>query len=182
MNFSATSSPQFDMLTAINYWLVQFYNSPFVFAVKILIGFYIFILLVDIVLLLILRDVPGHFRTGVRGMDIPIISKGKMKKRWDKITGRLSSGDVSQYKIAVLEADALVDDILAGIGYKGQNMGEKFDQMESTHLDSHHETLKDAHSVRNRIVQEADFSIDQQTAHNVLAVYEDFLKYLEYLD
>jgi len=181
MNFSSTT-PQQDIATNIWGILAGFYNSPFVFALKLLIGIYVIIVLADIILLLILRDVPSGLRTGMRGMDIPIISKKKMRKRWGKIRRRLSSGNVSQYKIAIIEADALADEILAGIGYKGQNMSEKFDQIESTHLDSHHEALKEAHSVRNRIVQETDFSLDQKTAENVISVYEDFLKYLEYLD
>ena len=181
MDFSS-SAPQQDILTTLWSMLVWLYDSPLVFVLKLLIGVYIFILLADLVMLLILRDVPSNVRTSMRGMDIPVISKKKMLKQWAEIKSRLSSGDASQYKIAIIEADSLVDKILGGIGYSGRSMGEKFDQIEPAHLDSHRETLKEAHNIRNRIVNEEEFSLDQKSAENVIQVYEDFLKYLEYLD
>jgi hypothetical protein len=181
MNFSATT-PQEDIITTGSNLLVQFYNSPIVLIIKILVAVYVAILIIDVVLLLILRDVPAHFRTGMRGMDIPVVSKSKMQKRWEKIKARLSSDNESQFKVAIIEADTLVDEILSGIGYQGKNMSERFDNIGEHHLDGHYETLKNAHAVRNRIVHEADFSIDHKTAQGVLSMYEDFLKYLEYLD
>ena len=182
MNFAPTTTPQTDVLTTISDRLLQFYNSPFVLVLKILIAIYVIIIFIDIILLLILRDVPSDLRKGMRGMDIPVISKKKMQKRWNAIRARLAGDDATQYKVAIIEADTLVDEILAGIGYQGQSMSEKFDKISPAHLDSHYEALKDVHNVRNRIVQEADFSLDKKTTEDVLVVYENFLKYLEYME
>ena len=162
--------------------LKNFYNSPFVLVVKILIGIYLAVLLIDIVLLLVLRDVGWHMRVGLKGMDIPLASKSKMQKRWDKIKSRLKSESPSQYKVAIIEADAIAEEILGGIGYKGANMSEKLDQVGAAHLDDHLEALKGAHQIRNQIVHEADFAIDQRMAVAVVGVYENFLKYVEFLD
>jgi hypothetical protein len=168
---------------AVNFpeMLANFYNSPFIFVVKIIAGIYLAILLINIVLLLILRNVPENLRVGLKGMDMPVVSKSKMQKRWSKITNYLASGNVSQYKVAVIEADAIVDEILGGIGYKGANMMEKLEQVGEAHLDDHLEALKEAHQVRNRIVHEADFAVDQRLAKATVGVYENFLRYLEFL-
>lgn len=159
----------------------DFYASPFVLGVKILLGIYLAVLFIDIVLLLILRDVPAHFRVGMKGMDLPLVKKGKMEKRWEKVKLRLKSGNVSQYKVAIIEADAIADEILAGIGYAGKNMTERLESVGSAHLDDHLESLKGVHQIRNRIVHEADFEIDEKLATSVIEVYENFLRYLEFL-
>lgn len=160
---------------------VNFYNSSFFFAVKIILGIYLAVILLDIVLLLILRDVPSQIRVGLKGMDVPLTTKGKMQKRWDAVKKRLESKNASQYKVAIIEADTIADEILSGIGYKGANMAEKLEQIGSAHLDDHLEALKGAHQIRNRIVHEENFEIDQRLATAVLGVYENFLRYLEYL-
>lgn len=132
--------------------------------------------------MLILRDVPQHLRVGLKGMDLPLVTKGKMQKRWEKVKTRLKSPSESQYKVAIIEADSIAEEILAGIGYKGANMSEKLEQVGQAHLDDHLESLKGAHEIRNRIVHEADFEVDQRMATAVIGVYENFLKYLEFLD
>ena len=159
----------------------NFYNSQFMFFVKIILGIYLAVILIDIVLLLILKGMPSQIRVGLRGMDVPLVSKNKMQKRWDKVKSRLDSGNVSQYKVAIIEADAIADEILGGIGYKGANMTEKLERVEPAHIDDHLEALKGAHQIRNRIVHEENFEIDERLAVAVVGVYENFLRYLEYL-
>jgi hypothetical protein len=166
---------------AIILGLKNFYNSPFVFAIKILLGIYVAVLIVDIILLLVLRGVGSNIRTGLRGMDIPVTTPSKMKKKWDKITARLADDNVSQYKVAIIEADALADELLEKIGYKGNNMSERLENIRPEQLDVL-DDLKQVHEVRNRIVHEANFQMTRQQAKEVIDVYENFLRYLEFLD
>lgn len=113
---------------------------------------------------------------------MPLVSKSKMQKRWDKIKSRLKSPSASQYKVAIIEADALADEILGGIGYSGANMTEKLEQVGKAHLDDHLDSLREVHLIRNKIIHETDYEINQEAAAAVLGVYENFLKYLEYLE
>lgn len=165
--------------TIVN-WLAGFYHSPFVLTVKIFLGIYVAILIVDLILLLILRGLGDEIRTGLRGMNIPMTSPSKMKKRWDKVLARLESGDVSQYKVAVIEADAIADDILKGIGYEGNTMSERLAHVKPHQLDGLEELLG-AHQIRNQIVHEADFALDKKAAHETITIYENFLRYLEFM-
>lgn len=161
---------------------INFYNSQFVFILKIIIGVYLAVIFVNIVLLLIMRDIPQQLKVGLRGLNMPTVSKNKMRKRWRKVEDLLKSGNPSQYKLAIIEADAIADEILGGIGYKGANMMEKLEQVGTAHLDDHLESLKGVHQIRNRIVHEADFRVDERLARTAVGVYENFLKYLELLD
>lgn len=159
-----------------------FYHSPFMLVLKILIGIYLLVLIIDIVLMLILRNIASHLRVGLMGMDMPLVTKKKMRKRFETIKKRLTNENASQYKLAIIEADALAEEILGGIGYSGANMSEKLEQVSENHLDEHLEALKGVHEIRNRIVHEQDFAVDQEMAVAVIGVYENFLKYLEFMD
>lgn len=160
---------------------VNFYNSPWMLGIKVLAGIYLAVILIDIILLLILGDVSSNVRVGMKGMNIPTVTKSKMQKRWEKVVSRLESDSSSQYKVAIIEADEIADEILNGIGYKGANMSEKLEQVGAAHLDDHLEALKGAHEIRNRIVHEADFDVDKRMAQAVVGVYENFLKYLDFM-
>ena len=160
---------------------LQLYNSPLIFIIKIFFGIYLVVLIANIIMLLILRDVPTQLRVGLRGMDVPLVTKGQMQKRWNKVAERLKSNEISQYKVAIIEADAIADEILSSIGYKGTNMMEKLDQVGTAHLDDHLEALKGAHQFRNRIVHEPELEVDERLAKAIIGVYENFLRYLELL-
>jgi len=162
--------------------LTDFYNSPVVLILKIFLGIYLLVLFIDIVLLLLLRGVASDLRVGLKGRDMPTISKNKMQKRWEKIKVRLDSNDLAQYKVAIIEADIVAEEILDGIGYKGANMAEKLEQVGTNQLDDHLESLLGAHKIRNKIVSEVDYAVDKRMATAVVGVYENFLKYLEFLD
>jgi hypothetical protein len=161
---------------------VQFYNSPFVFFIKVFFGIYLAVLIANVIMLLILRDVPSQLRVGLKGMSVPLVTKRKMSKRWSKVTDRLKNNDISQYKVAIIEADAIADEMLSDIGYRGSNMMEKLDQVGTAHLDDHLEALKGAHQLRNRIVHEPELEVDERMARAIIGVYENFLRYLELLN
>ena len=160
--------------------LIDFYHSPYMLAIKIFLGIYTLILFANIVMLLILRGLGGDIRLGLKGMNMPVTTINKMKKRWEKVVERMKSDNISQFKVAIIEADGIADEILAGIGYEGENMGERLMHLKPEQLDGL-EDLRSAHKVRNRIVHDAAFEIDKKTAQEVIEVYENFLTYLEFL-
>ena len=157
------------------------YHSWFMVLVKIFLGIYALVLFADVVLLLKMRGVAGNIRTGLRGTDMPLVKPSKMMKRWNKVKLRLESGSESQFKVAVLEADAIADEILKGIGYSGINMGERLAQIKPAHVDGLDDLIA-AHKVRNHIVHDQNFVLEKQAAKEVVEVYENFLRYLEFLD
>jgi hypothetical protein len=88
-------------------------------------GLYTIVLLADVVMLLILRDIPSDLKQTLYGAKRPLVSQSKFQKRWKGIADRVRTGNPSQYKAAVLEADALAEEMLSGIGFEGKNMGER---------------------------------------------------------
>jgi len=161
----------------------NFYNSPMFLAIKLLLGVYITVLFIDIILLLIVRGVGGNIREAMVGMNIPpelTSKKKKMRGRWKQIRKRLSSDNESEYKVAIIEADNVIDEIIKKMTYPGENMGERLGNIPPGQIESL-EQLKKAHDIRNRIIHEANFQVNRKFAEEIMGYYESFLKEFEVL-
>jgi hypothetical protein len=132
-------------LLGIGQSLVQFFaHSFFIAALKFFLFVYVLVLLVDIVILLILRGVSTDLKKTLFGAERPLIRRSTIITRWEKILSRLQDGNPSQYKVALLEADAFADEILSGIGYKGTTMAEKIASIHEGQLETRN-ALAEAH-------------------------------------
>ena len=102
----------------------------------------------------------------------------KASKKWIKISKRLESGKESEYKLAVIEADDLLNDVLKNMGYKGETIKEKLDQIEESVLPNIEE-VRQAHQVRNDIVYDPDYQLTLEQAKKTLDIYERTFRDLE---
>jgi hypothetical protein len=136
------------------------------------------VLLADIVILFILRGVSVDIKKTLFGAERPLIRRSTIIARWEKILSRLQNGNPSQYKVAVLEADAFADEILSGIGYSGVTMAEKIESIHDGQLETKSD-LVEAHKIRNRIVYEKDFVISLEDAQKLLENYRKFFDEVE---
>ncbi|HHE76564.1 MAG TPA: hypothetical protein ENL27_01110 [Candidatus Parcubacteria bacterium] len=102
----------------------------------------------------------------------------KAFKRWAKITKKLDSNKESDYKLAVIEADSLLEEILEKIGYKGETLKDRLDQLDEEILPNIKE-VREAHQVRNDIVHDPDYRLGLDQASKILAVYEEAFRKLE---
>lgn len=153
-------------------------HSLFVAFVKFLLFVYVSVLLIDIVLLLILRGLSEDLRVTLHGNSRPFMSRNTAITRWEKILERLESDNPSQYKAALLEADAMADGILKEIGFAGETMTERLEKVTGAQIGAK-ERLAEAHAVRNRVVHEKDFTLTQGETRTLLDHYLAFFQELE---
>tara|TARA_B100000508_G_C11459304_1_gene278373 strand:+ start:2084 stop:2728 length:645 start_codon:yes stop_codon:yes gene_type:complete len=82
------------------------------------------------------------------------------------------SANPNDWKLAIIEADIILDDILKRRGYAGNSLGERLKSISPQQLS----TLSDAweaHKVRNRIAHDgADFVLTQRVAHETISRYQ----------
>ncbi len=180
MAFNFESAETNSLLEIIINVVVQVYNSTFFSFIEFFLIIYTIVLFIDIVLLLSLKGVGSDIRKGMRGVDMPVVSKGKMEKKWNKVKARLKIENPSQYKVAIIEADSIVDNILNKIGHSGNNITERLEQLRPGQLD-YQEELLEAHKVRNSIVHDENFVVDKELAEKTIGTYEKFLRYLEFM-
>jgi len=153
-------------------------SSVLFMAVSWFLGGYTIVLFADVVMLLFLRDIPSDLKKTLYGATRPIVSHSKFQKRWSGIEARLATGNQSQYKAAILEADALAEEMLSGIGFEGANMGERLASVSDGQIVSIRD-LREGHAVRNRIIQDPSFVFEKEEAGEVLSRYQKFFEELE---
>lgn len=157
----------------------QFFEHSALFVtLKFFLFIYVGVLFADIVLLLILKGLSSDLKTALYGTERPLASKNTLIKRFEAILARLNTGNPSQYKVALLEADAFADEILDGIGYKGATMTEKLLQVKGGQLQTK-DILAAAHEVRNQIVHDAKFVLSREEAEQHLEGYRKFFDEVE---
>ncbi|MBI2627115.1 MAG: hypothetical protein HYW77_02630 [Parcubacteria group bacterium] len=105
---------------------------------------------------------------------------GPLMARWEEIKRHIDSDKEAQWKLAVIEADALVNNILEKAGYPGETMGEKLmlitrDQIQSI------DGLWFAHKIRNQIAHNPEFKITQSDSIEAITNFEKVLKELHVL-
>jgi hypothetical protein len=95
----------------------------------------------------------------------------EMKKQWDKIKKRIESGSEADYKLAIIDADDFLIDVLEEGGYDGKDFEESIKKAGRLVGSSMDDILK-AHEVRNSIVYNPDFDLTVDQAKKILATYE----------
>ncbi|OGZ33760.1 MAG: hypothetical protein A2Y98_03255 [Candidatus Portnoybacteria bacterium RBG_19FT_COMBO_36_7] len=104
----------------------------------------------------------------------------KIKKDWQKINNRLEKDDEASLKLAVVEADQMLDEVLKRMGLEGKDMGERLEQMGSQQFKSYDGVLE-AHRLRDLIIHQKDLMVTKEQAQIAVAEYEESLKELEVL-
>lgn len=164
--------------------ILSFYNSTFFSIIKFLLGIYVVVLLADIILLLIQRGLGGDIRDTIIGMNVPselTTRKNRLVKKWNKIKKKMESENKSNWKVAIIEADNIIDDLIERMKYPGENMGERLAGINPGQI-GNIEELKRAHEIRNRIIHEENFKLSKKQAEKIIGYYENFLKYFEVLN
>ncbi len=92
--------------------------------------------------------------------------------RWKSVLEYLKSENPSDWKLAIMEADSMLEDLTDQLEFEGENLGER---LKSTNKEKF-KTLDnawEAHIVRNRIAHEGlAFEITQREANRIVALYE----------
>lgn len=170
-----------DLITLIQDGFETFLQSYTFAALKIFFIIYSIILILDIILLLSFRDISGILKQGKYGTALmPSLSQSAMRKKWKTLEDRLASGNPSEYKVAILEADLIVEQILTDIGYDSKtDMGQKIEQLRVTQPEDA-DTIDRVHQLRNRIVFEENFEVSLDEARDALETYKNYLKKHDY--
>ncbi len=167
------------LLAQIAFGVEQFITHSFIFsALKFFLFVYSAVLFLDIILVLMIRGLFTDFKIAMYGANRPLVSKSILIKRWEAILHRLESDSPSQYKAAILETDALADEILVDIGYHGETMTERLASVKGGQLETK-DLLAAAHEVRNRIVQDQDFTLSQDEAKKIVHDFKVFFDEVE---
>ena len=97
----------------------------------------------------------------------------KMPKDWTKILEKLKTGKESEYKLAVIGADKVLDNVLQK-NYRGASFDDRLNEVSLT-IVSDIEGLRQNHKIRNEIVYDPDYELTLDSAKKMLKIYEKAL-------
>lgn len=115
---------------------------------------------------------------------LPVAEESKetvRKVKWERILGHVDSVNPGDWRLAILEADILLDEMLTELGVAGETVAEKLKATSDKTLPSLQKAWE-AHLVRNKIAHEGpNFEIGQREARRVIALFDEVLRQGGYL-
>jgi hypothetical protein len=110
--------------------------------------------------------------------DVP---KKKVQESWKKAQAHFFAGDDNDLKIAIMQADNILEDALRRAGVRGANLGDRLKNLKKTDL-ANLDEIWQAHKLRNQIAHEANFTLKRDLAERTLGIYERALESLGVLN
>jgi hypothetical protein len=109
------------------------------------------------------------------------ISPAVENEKWQKVLIHINSANSSDWKLAILECDIMLSDILEKMGYMQESISEKLKSIETSDF-TNIEYAWEAHKIRNQIAHEgSDFLINEREAKRVIGLYEVVFREFNYI-
>lgn len=102
-------------------------------------------------------------------------------KRWEEINAHINSDNPSNWRLAILECDIVLDEMLTKMSYHGETLADKLKAVEKSDFLSIDKAWE-AHRVRNAVAHEgSNFQITDREARRVVALYEEVFREFHYI-
>lgn len=99
-------------------------------------------------------------------------------RAWEEVLSHLNSDNQANWKLAIIEADKMLDEALSALGYVGMSVGDKLKAIPPGFLSTIDEAWT-AHKVRNQIAHEPNFDLSEREAKAAINQYERVFRELE---
>jgi hypothetical protein len=101
--------------------------------------------------------------------------------RWQRVEEYMTSLNPSDWKVAILEADNILDEITTRMGYEGSTLGERMKKIPATDF-PYLEEAWEAHKIRNAVAHKGtDYGLSRSDAEHVVNIYYRVFAALGYL-
>ena len=153
--------------------------EPFLPMTEIILNIFTVLFIIGIVIVLRqftkLRAKENKFYAPVK---VKEIKTTEHKTQWQIILNHVRAENPAEWKIAIIEADNILDSILKEIGYDGETLG---DRLKSAGDSESVQQAWEAHKVRNAIAHEGGKELTRHEAKRVIGLYENVFKRFGYL-
>jgi hypothetical protein len=101
--------------------------------------------------------------------------------RWEKIKAHMLKDSPAEWRVAIIEADVILDEMVTRMGYKGDSLADKLKAVERSDF-STIQLAWEAHLIRNRIAHGgSDFNLTRHEAVRVIALYEEVFREFDFI-
>ena len=98
-----------------------------------------------------------------------------LREKWAAVKEKFAVGSPEATRLALIEADAFVDDVLQRLGLTGKHMSDRIGQLQPDEVRTL-DRLWRAHRLRNDLVHTPGFMVSPNDAERALGDFEAFLK------
>lgn len=119
-----------------------------------------------------------HEEKGLLYPPVVAVETKQINPKWQRVIDHVESTNENDWRLSILEADILLDDLLDTLGLPGDTMGDKLKAVNKGDFQTI-DNAWEAHKVRNQIAHEgSDFVLTQREARRIVelyrAVFEEF--------
>lgn len=104
----------------------------------------------------------------------------EIARKWASLQKRLQSDNAADWKLAIIEAENVLDEVLARLGFAGETLGERLKRINRDQLPSREDLVK-AHEIRNNIIHDPDYLLNLEETNQAIGVYGRCLQELNAL-
>ena len=106
---------------------------------------------------------------------------GSKNERWSKTLTYLFSQHASDWKLAIIEADSMLEELMEQLGFHGETLGDRLKLANQANFPQL-TAAWEVHTIRNRIAHEGlAFDLSQHEAKRVIAIYEEIFHTYGYI-
>lgn len=99
-----------------------------------------------------------------------------VNKKWQRVLDHIGSANPGDWRLAIMEADIMLEELLDKLGYQGDGIGEKLKAVEKSDFTTV-DMAWEAHKVRNQIAHEgSDFLLNEREAKRIISLFEAVFK------
>ena len=127
------------------------------------------------------ETVAEYFDNYINSHTPPELPKAKnANSRWSVIEAHMASGSEAEWRLAILEADNMLADLLKTLPILGIDVGEKLTNADRKYFQSL-EDAWEAHKVRNRIAHEgSEFLVTEHLARKTIGQFKNVFTEFQY--
>ena len=101
-----------------------------------------------------------------------------MTERWQKTLARLETAQEAEYKLAVIEADSMLNETLKRMAFPGATIDERLQNLSAAIVANVGE-VQEAHALRNNVVHDPNFRLSLDDAKKTLSAFEKTFQSLD---
>ena len=129
------------------------------------------------------RIISKTHRDQMRALEKKLVGEdvSSHNERWEHVEKLGASENPGDWRVAIIEADVLLEELVASMGYDGQTLGDKLKAIEKSDFTTLDEAWE-AHKIRNRIAhQGSDFILTHREAKRVIDLFRQVFKEFDYI-
>jgi len=153
-----------------------------VLAVVVIVGAIVTIVLLGLIIYATIRtnQIRAHEAERIRAA-IPKHMEPRKNERWEKVCEHVASDNPNDWRLAIIEADIMLDELITRMGYQGQTLGDRLKQATRGDIQNI-DAAWEAHKVRNQIAHTgSDYILTQREAQRVIDLYASVFNEFKYV-